>query len=75
MFKTAVVASALLQVSSTKILESDHALKAVNPQMVEAINVSLHFNRPNACLRLRTLSPASELNLLVPICHVNTFLR
>jgi hypothetical protein len=50
MFKTAVVASALLQVSSTKILESDHAVKAMNPQMVEAINVS--FNHlPNATVQ------------------------
>jgi hypothetical protein len=44
MFKTAIVASALLQVSSTKIVEQDHTTKAVNAQMVEAINVRFnHF--------------------------------
>ena len=42
MFKTAIVASALLQVSSTKIVEQDHTTKAMNAQMVEAINVSFN---------------------------------
>jgi hypothetical protein len=40
MFKTAVIAAALVQASATKIESFDHNNKAVNPQMVEAINVS-----------------------------------
>jgi hypothetical protein len=42
MFKTAIVASALLQVSSTKNVEQDHTTKAMNALRVEAINVSFN---------------------------------
>ena len=40
MFKSAVVATVLLQASATKIESYDHNTKAINPQMVESINVS-----------------------------------
>jgi hypothetical protein len=40
MFKTAVIAAALVQASSTKIESYDHNTRAINAQMVEAINVS-----------------------------------
>ena len=45
MFKTAIVAAVLLQASATKIESQDHNNKAINAQMVEAINVRLtsHF--------------------------------
>mmetsp|Transcript_12437 Transcript_12437/g.31219 ORF Transcript_12437/g.31219 Transcript_12437/m.31219 type:complete len:351 (-) Transcript_12437:95-1147(-) len=38
MFKSAVVATVLLQASATKIESVDHNTLAINPQMVEAIN-------------------------------------
>lgn len=40
MFKSAVIATALAQVSAVKLESYDHNNRAVNPQMVEAINVS-----------------------------------
>jgi hypothetical protein len=40
MFKSAVVAAVLVQASATKIESFDHNNKAINVQMVEAINVS-----------------------------------
>ena len=43
MFKSAVVATVLLQASATKIESVDHNTLAINPQMVEAINVSNAF--------------------------------
>jgi hypothetical protein len=35
------VAAALLQASGTKIVEKDHSTKAVNPALVDEINVIL----------------------------------
>jgi hypothetical protein len=44
MFKSAVVAAVLVQASATKIESFDHNNKAINVQMVEAINVSAVAN-------------------------------
>lgn len=43
MFKTAVIATALFQVSATKIVKEDHSTKALSASMVEEINVSRQF--------------------------------
>ena len=40
MFKSVVIATALLQVSGTKILSEDRTTKAISASMVEEINVS-----------------------------------
>ena len=41
MFKSLVVATAIASVAGTKIVEEDHKVKALNPKMIEEINVSV----------------------------------
>lgn len=43
MFKSLVVATAIAQVAGTKIMDEDHQVKALNPKMIEEINVSVVF--------------------------------
>jgi hypothetical protein len=40
MFKSVIIATTLLQVSGSKVLEGDRATQAITPEMVEEINVS-----------------------------------
>ena len=43
MFKSLVIATALFQVSGTQILAEDHKTRAINPAMVDEINVMIKF--------------------------------
>jgi len=38
MFKSAIVATAIMQVAGSKILDEDHKVRAINPAMIEEIN-------------------------------------